>query len=251
METIDNISWEIREKIGILTLNSPPENYLARPAVLPLETLKRWTACEGLKGLLVYGAGKHFSGGGQPEHLFRMALSGENVAQDITAGKAVLEHLENLTIPVIAGIRGICFGGGLEIALACHIRFCAENALFAFPEVNHRILPGLAGTLRLTETTGFPRALTMILGGDMSDSTEALEMKLVDQIVPKSELFDHAFGLLIKMTHDRPLSVIHGVMNAMHNARNLSREEAMKEETRIFCMLVREEIRRTHENQEP
>jgi len=56
-------------------------------------------------------------------------------------GKALLDYISNLNIPVIAAIKGSCFGGGLEIALACHIRVCTQNAMFAFPEVNINLMP--------------------------------------------------------------------------------------------------------------
>jgi enoyl-CoA hydratase/carnithine racemase len=163
-------------------------------------------------------------------------------------GKTALNHLEGLTIPVVAAIQGICFGGGLEIALACHIRICSENALFAFPEINNGILPGLGGTVRFQELAGFPGSLKMILGGDMINAEDALELKLVDNIVPKSKLFDYTFNLLKKMTYERPLPVIHGVMQALQNARKLPRDEAMLRETRIFCELALAETERRTKN---
>ncbi|MEI7983715.1 MAG: enoyl-CoA hydratase-related protein, partial [Bacteroidota bacterium] len=133
-------------------------------------------------------------------------------------------------------------------ALACHIRICSENALFAFPEINSGILPGLGGTVRFQELAGFNESLKMILGGDMINAGVALEMKLVDQITPKDKLFSHSFNLLKKMTHDRPIGVIHGVMQALHNGRNLSLGDAMLEETRIFCKLAMAEAGRRYKN---
>lgn len=248
MEKIDKITWEIRDDIGIITLDNPPENYLVRPEFLPFDTLKKWTSYDYLKGILICGSGKHFSGGGKLENLYEMIKANEDIASRMEEGKAVLDHLENLTIPIVAAIQGICFGGGLEIALACHIRVCSENALFAFPEINSRILPGLGGTVRFNELAGFPGSLKMILGGDMINAEDALELKLVDHITPKAKLFDHTFNLLKKMTHDRPLEVIHGVMQALQNARKLSYLEAMQQETRIFCELALAEAGRRNKN---
>ena len=244
MKIMDNITWEIRDNIGILTLNNPPENYLDRPDFLPINILKQWTLDEGLKGVLVCAGGKHFSGGGKLENLFKMIRANEDVSARMEAGKSVLDHLENLNIPLVAAIQGICFGGGLEIALACHIRICSENALFAFPEINSGILPGLGGTVRVHELIGFPASMKMILGGDMINAGEALELKLIDYVTTKSGLFDHAFSLLKKMTYDRPLDVIHGVMQALQNSRKLSRQEAMLQETRIFCELALAEAKK-------
>lgn len=244
MEKSDKISWEIRKDIGIITLDNPPENYLENPEFIPLEVIKKWTSYDYLKGILICGAGKHFSGGGKLDNLFKMIRAKEDLGAKIDEGKAVLDHLENLDIPVISAIQGICFGGGLEIALASHIRICTENSLFAFPEINHSIIPGLGGTIRATELAGFRNSLKMIMAGDMINAEDAMEMNLVDYIVPKPKLFDFSFSLLQKMTQDRPLQVIHAVMKSLRNARTLPLKEAMKEETRLFCELALSESTR-------
>lgn len=238
MEKSEKISWEIRKDIGIITLDNPPENYLENPEFIPLEVIRKWTSYDYLKGILICGAGKHFSGGGKLDNLFRMIRAKEELGAKIDEGKAVLDHLENLDIPVISAIQGICFGGGLEIALASHIRVCTENSLFAFPEINHGIIPGLGGTVRATELAGFRNSLKMIMAGDMINAEDAMEMNIVDYIVPRAKLFDFSFSLLQKMTQDRPLPVIHAVMTALRNARTLPVKEAMKEETRLFCELA-------------
>jgi enoyl-CoA hydratase/carnithine racemase len=244
METINKISWEIRGDIGIITLDNPPENYLVQPEFVPLETLRKWTSYDYLKGIIVCGAGKHFSGGGKLENLFKMIRDKEDVAGIIGKGKSVLDHLENLDIPVVAAIQGICFGGGLEVALASHIRVCSENALFAFPEVNQGVMPGLGGSVRCLGKAGFPRALKFIMSGDMINAEDALEMHLVDFIVNKHKVFDFTYGFLQKLTRDRPLPVINAVMKALKNARTLSIQDAMKEETRMFCELALAEATR-------
>jgi enoyl-CoA hydratase/carnithine racemase len=243
MEIIDKISWEIRNGIGIITLDNPPENYLIQPEFVPLEVLKQWTSYEYLKGILICGAGKHFSGGGKLDQLFSMIRNQEDIGRKIDKGKEALSLLESLDIPVVAAIQGICFGGGLEIALACHIRVCSENTLFAFPEINQGLLPGLGGTVRFPETAGFFPSFRMMLSGDMIGAEEAMEIKLADYLVPRRKVVEFSFNLMQKMTRDRPVRVIHAVMRALRNARHLSREEAMREETRIFCELAIEEAR--------
>jgi len=244
METINKISWEIRNDIGIITLDNPPENYLFQPEFVAIDTLKKWTSYDYLKGIMICGAGKHFSGGGKLENLFRMISEQVNVGEKIAQGKAVLEHLENLDIPVVAAIQGICFGGGLEVALACHIRVCSENALFAFPEINQGVLPGLGGTTRCYQKAGFAKSVKLIMSGDMINAEDAREMQLVDFIVSKQKVFDFSFNFLQRLTKDRPLPVINAVMKALKNARTMSGEEAMKEETRLFCELALAEAKR-------
>jgi enoyl-CoA hydratase len=250
METINKISWEIRNDIGIITLDNPPENYLVQPEFVPIETLKKWTSYDYLKGIMICGAGKHFSGGGKLENLFTMIRNKEDINENMDKGKAVLDHIENLDIPVVAAIQGICFGGGLEVALSSHIRICSENALFAFPEINQGIIPGLGGTIRSLARMGFPRAMKLIMSGDMINAEDAQEMNLVDFIVSKHKVFDFSFSFLQRLTRDRPLPVINAVMKALKNARSLSIEEAMKEETRMFCELALAEAKRRNGSSE-
>jgi enoyl-CoA hydratase/carnithine racemase len=244
METINKISWEIKGDIGIITLDNPPENYLVQPEFVPLDTLRKWTSYDYLKGIIVCGAGKHFSGGGKLENLFKMIRNKEDIAEKIDKGKAVLDHIENLDIPVVAAIHGICFGGGLEVALASHIRICSANSLFAFPEINQGVLPGLGGSVRTTCKTGFPAALKLIMSGDMINAEDALELHLIDFISAKQNVFDYSFAFLQKLTRDRPLPVINAVMKALKNSRSLGIQEAMKEETRMFCELALSEAKR-------
>ena len=179
-----------------------------------------------------------------------MSHDEEIMESEINKGKALLRYVENLNIPVIAAIQGICFGGGLEIALSCHIRICSNNALFAFPESNQGIMPGLGGINSLREQISFPDALKFVLSGDMINAEEAKIMKLVDYIVPADDLITYSMTLLKKMTEERRLKVINYVMKALHNARSMSLEEAIKEETRMFCELAKEEMNRRTMNNE-
>jgi enoyl-CoA hydratase/carnithine racemase len=159
-------------------------------------------------------------------------------------GKTLLSYLENLDIPVVAAVSGICFGGGLEVALACHIRFCSENALFAFPETNHGLLPGLGGTVRLGEKLPVMESLRIILGGDMINAEEALTLNIVDLIVKDEDLLSYTKKFLTKITQDRPMNIIQAVMRAIKNARQPDQAEAMKEETRMFVRLAKIEAER-------
>ncbi len=240
-----NIMLEIKDEIGRVTIDYPPQNYLPGPEFMPIEDLRSWISRNNLKGLILSGTGRHFSAGARLEDIFSMS-NGEAMATEMKKGKDLLEFIANLNIPVIAAIQGACFGGGLEIALSAHIRISNAKALFAFPEVNHNLMPGLGGTLKITTQIPSFDSLMMVLGGDMVSAEEALAMKIVDQITPDPE--EYAFSLLKKMTEDRPMKVIQYVMQAIHNARRLPEAEALKEETRMFCELAREEgIRRKEE----
>ncbi|MBC8314449.1 MAG: enoyl-CoA hydratase/isomerase family protein [Bacteroidales bacterium] len=244
MESINRVEWEVREGIGIITLNNPPENYLYEPEFIPIKTLKKWTSNPKLKGLLIHGKGKHFSAGGDMTRLFEMIEEDLAIRQKMEAGDRVIKHLIELDLPMVAAIHGVCFGGGLELALACHIRIAGEQSLFALPETSHGLLPGLGGTVRLPPVVGEARSLQMILSGDMINSEEARLIKLIDFIVPRNEVFEYAYRLIHKMTGNLSIRVIRAVIRAFRNAATMPAEEAISEETRIFCELAREEAKR-------
>ncbi|HIC95504.1 TPA: enoyl-CoA hydratase, partial [Candidatus Bipolaricaulota bacterium] len=108
---------------------------------------------------------------------------------------------EGMEIPVIAAIHGFCLGGGLELALACHFRIAAENAVFGQPEINLGIIPGFGGTQRLARTIGLGRALEMILTGNNVMARAAEQWGLVNKVVPEEDLLQEArafAGMLMK-----------------------------------------------------
>lgn len=102
-------------------------------------------------------------------------------------GKIAFGRLEELNIPTIAAINGLCLGGGLELALCCDFRIALAKARFAQSEVNIGIIPGWGGTLRLPRVIGQANALRMILSGEMISAKDAIEMNLISKLVPNGE----------------------------------------------------------------
>jgi enoyl-CoA hydratase len=232
---------KIEGYIGFLILKNPPQNYLLEPEFIPLAELDHWITVNKLKGLVISGEGRHFSGGAYLDSVFDLAASGDQMEERMNRGKKLLEYINDLNIPVVAAIHGICFGGGLEIALTCHIRFCSENALFAFPESNQGLMPGLNGIQMLREKISFRDSLEMILGGDMINAEEALSLKIVDKVVKDEDPSSYATHFLRKITEGRDHKIINYVMEALRNASRLPAKEAMKIETWMFCDLARSE----------
>ncbi|MCK9219794.1 MAG: enoyl-CoA hydratase/isomerase family protein [Bacteroidales bacterium] len=244
MTHVPNISFEIINDIGIISLGNPPSNKLEQPEFIPLEQFHEWIQDESVKALIITGEGKNFSSGGNLKEIFHQTQDPERLAFGMNAGKELLEAINDLLIPSIAAINRVCFGGGLEIALACHIRVASENALLAFPEINSNLMPGLGGTIRLPEIIGLSQATRVILGGDIVNASDAKSMGLVDFLAQKDHAFEYAFSLARKMTIDRPVKVINAIMKSLKNAATLSPTEAMKDETRLFCMLAINEAER-------
>ena len=137
--------------------------------------------------VILTGAGpKAFVAGADIAELAVMDVLG---AKKIShAGQGALAAIENLGKPVIAMINGYAFGGGLETALACHVRTMAEGTQIGLPEVGLGIFPGFGGTQRLPRVIGRGRALEMILTGDPIDAETALRYGLVNRVAPADEL---------------------------------------------------------------
>jgi enoyl-CoA hydratase len=237
METSNITSWERIGDIGILSISNDKKNYLDQPDFIDLEKLKIWSNEEGLKGIIIRGIGRNFSAGADIENLQELAKDQNNLFDKMNSGKKILDYIENLNIPVIAAINGACFGGGLEIALACNMRISSEKALFAFPEANHGLIPGLGGTYRLTQLLG-KKTFEVILDADLINANEAKDLGLIDYISETKNAFDFAKEKLENMISERSVEVIHSVMQAVNNAYNLDKDEALKAETELFCKLA-------------
>jgi enoyl-CoA hydratase/carnithine racemase len=233
-----NYVWEKTGAIGVLSLHNPPENFISEPEFIDIEQIRDILTDKALKGLIINGTGRHFSAGANLDNLRQMARDEALLHKKISGGKDLIIQIRNLNIPVVASIRGVCFGAGLEIALACHIRVCSENALFAFPEANHGIMPGLGGTVMLSKLIGEGKSAEIILTGEIVNSQKAVELKLADYAVPVKELKPFSLNLLERMTSDREIEVIHSVMRSINNSQNLPFENALREETKLFCALV-------------
>ncbi|MBS1904454.1 MAG: enoyl-CoA hydratase/isomerase family protein [Bacteroidetes bacterium] len=122
-------------------------------------------------------------------------------------GQSVFSLIESSPKPFIAAVNGFALGGGSELALACHIRICSENAKFGQPEVNLGIIPGYGGTQRLTRILGRTLATDLILTGRQMDAREALEQGMVARVVPLGELITTANQMAATIASKAPLAV--------------------------------------------
>ena len=250
MNNAQQVLFEVKGHTGIISLNSPPGNELLRPDFISVAQFLDWSSRPEIRGMVIRGAGRHFSSGANLEELFRLASDKDFLMERMDAGKELLNAISTLNIPVMAQISGICFGGGLEIALACHLRICSENALFAFPEINRNLLPGMGGTTRLCALIGQSRGLSLLLSGDTLNASDALQWGLVDDCTTKTDLDDEVMKRMDKLTGDRPRRVVEHVMQAWQNSRVLSFQEALQEETRLFYELAKDELKRRKSEQE-
>lgn len=153
-------------------------------------------ASDEVRGIILAGAGeKAFVAGADiGEFASFSADQGQALAREGQA--TVFDVIYHATKPIVAAINGFALGGGLELALACHIRVAASHAKFGLPEVSLGLIPGYGGTQRLPELVGRGRALEIILTGDMITATEALDYGILNYVVEPPELLVKARNIV-------------------------------------------------------
>lgn len=205
---MNNLLCEIDNNIGLVTVNRPKSlNALNPETLIELEALFRELAQKDeLTGVILTGAGdKAFVAGADISAMQDYdVLAGREFGR---LGHRALNAVAALPQPVIGAINGFALGGGCELALACDIRICSENAKFGQPEVNLGVIPGFGGTQRLPRLVGTGQALELMLTGDMIDAQEACRIGLVNRVVAQDELIDHCFGIMEKIGQKGPLAI--------------------------------------------
>jgi enoyl-CoA hydratase len=127
-----------------------------------------------------------------------LAAEGQKIMFDVVA---------NLNKPVIAAVNGFALGGGLELAMACHVRIASDNARMGLPEVSLGVIPGYGGTQRLSQLAGKGKAMEMILTAGMIDAAEAYRIGLVNQVVSQEELLESCRKMAGKMLRNSPMAM--------------------------------------------
>jgi 2-oxoglutaroyl-CoA hydrolase len=167
---------------------------------------------EGVRFAILTGAGGSFTAGGDiPGFLERSPWHVSRLADNVAAP-------ERCTKPVIAALRGYCFGVGLELALACDFRLAADDAQLGFPEVTIGMIPGSGGTQRLARLIGLGRAKDVIMRGRRIDADEALALGIVTQVVAPEELDGAVARLIDELARHSPLALAMAkrVLNQAH-----------------------------------
>ncbi|MGH7738815.1 MAG: enoyl-CoA hydratase-related protein [bacterium] len=208
------INTVIEGKVATITINRAPVNALSAEVLGELEVV-----LDGLAGnpdakvLVITGNGPVFVAGADIKEFTQ--LSGPEEGKKATArGQNVFMKIERLGKPVIAAINGVCLGGGMELAMACHIRICSDRARLGQPEINLGIIPGFGGTQRMARLAGKAKAIEWILTGDMIAPQDAKAAGLVNHVVPESEVLRQAQGMAKKIAM-KPAVAIAQALKAM------------------------------------
>ncbi len=209
MMELKSLLLDIKDRIATITINRPKAlNAINKDVMSELDYLFSEGGLEfkSLSGIIITGSGdKAFIAGAD---ITEFTDLDEKTGYDKSkAGHDVFNKIENCSVPVLAAINGFSLGGGNELAMACHIRICSDNAKFGQPEVNLGLTPGYGGTQRLIQYLGKGRAMQLLLTGDMIDAHEALNYGLVTHVTTLEELPLTALKILTKISRKGPEAI--------------------------------------------
>lgn len=204
-----SVEVTVENGVATVTLNRPEAMNAVDPDMRQLlhRVWARVASDDAIRVAIITGAGERaFCTGSDlkrtmpSDDAFARTLFGQEQTGAINAGLTMDK-------PLIAAVNGYAMGGGMELALACDIRICADNAQFALSEVKVGSLPGSGGTQRLPRTVPMSDAMLMLLTGDRVDAPEAYRLGLVSKVVPLDRLMEAAQEIARKIADNAPLSV--------------------------------------------
>jgi enoyl-CoA hydratase len=219
--TYQQLITEIKEQVLYITINRPEKlNALNKEVLIEIaDAIASAKSDAEVRGIIITGAGeKAFVAGADISEFQHYDLAqGKELARK--GHQNVFNAIENCGKPVIAAVNGFALGGGLELAMACHIRIASENAKLGLPEVTLGLIPGYGGTQRLTQLVGKGRAIELITTAEMISAAKALEIGLVNYVVPQIDLINKAEEILSKVKQRAPLAVASAIkaINAASN----------------------------------
>lgn len=207
--TFENILLEKENKISVITINRPQSlNALNAQTIKELSTaLDTLNDDKETRVIIITGSGeKSFVAGADikefsdfnTEKAEELARNGQNI---------LFNKIENLSKPVIAAVNGFALGGGLELAMSCHIRYASENAKLGLPEVTLGLIPGYGGTQRLPKLVGKGLANELIFSAKMISAERAKEIGLVNDVFTLEELLAKSKELATQISRNSPLGI--------------------------------------------
>ena len=204
-----NLLWEQRSSILFLTLNRESKLNALNRATLAELHFAIFDALQekSIRGIIITGAGtKAFAAGADIAELKDLTPDeGTNLSRE-THSK-VFDLIENSTKPIIAAINGYALGGGLELAMACHIRLASVGAKMGLPELTLGLIPGYGGTQRLPKLVGKSKAFEIILSSEMISADYAKEIGLISYVTEQEELLSRCEDLMKKIVANPPIAI--------------------------------------------
>ena len=235
---LDNLLIERDGAVAVVTVNRP--KVLNALNTQTLDELRRVILDlkhdDEVRAVVLTGAGeKSFVAGADINELATQTPT--TGREHAIAGQHVLDLIEHMGKPVIAAINGFALGGGCELAMACTIRLAADTAKLGQPEINLGLIPGYAGTQRLTRLVGRGRALELLLTGDSITAQEAHRLGLVNRVIPAAELMAEAKKLAAALAAKAPIAIRY-ILEAVHKGLEMPFPQAQIFEATLFGLVA-------------
>ena len=229
---MDTVKLDIRDRIAVITINRPEKrNALSLEVREDLyQRLKEVDSREDIRAAIITGAGEAFVAGADIASMKDYTV--EDALEASRNGSRIFSFIENMKIPVIAAINGWALGGGCELALACDIRICSDDARFGQTEVKIGIIPGYGANIRLPRLIGAGKAKELIYTGRIIDAAEAERIGLVNSVVSKEDLMDEAIKLAGRISKG-PAS-INLAKQAINRAFDLEMNDALELSSKLY-----------------
>lgn len=227
------LNWTQQNNIATITIDSPPANALSSKLLKELsDVLNEIETNEDIRAIIIHGSGRFFSAGADIKEFTSLGSSDEY--GDLSkSGQQLMDRIEKFPKPIIAAIHGAALGGGLELAMACHMRIVTENAKLGLPELQLGIIPGFAGTQRLPRYVGVAKAFEMMFTSQPITGKEAVQLGLANHAVKDEELVEFAFKLAEKIAKKSPTSV-RAVIELLNNAKTEQFYKSVEKEAELF-----------------
>ncbi|WP_461532559.1 enoyl-CoA hydratase/isomerase family protein [Sinomicrobium sp.] len=234
MEEYENIYVEEDARVAFITIDRPEKlNALNRATIAELhEAFEDCDQDPDIRAIVITGSGeKAFVAGADISEFSDFSVR-EGSALAAKGQSLLFDYVEQLSTPVIAAINGFALGGGLELAMACHLRVASSNAKMGLPEVSLGVIPGYGGTQRLPQLVGKGKALEMIVTAGMIDAEEAKSWGLVNHVVAPDELSAFCESLAQKISKNSPVAIA-AAIRAVNSGFKYD-EDGFKTEIEIF-----------------
>ncbi len=233
-----NCSYEVdKDGIAVMTIDNPPMNTLGYKTRADIAAcILQAVADTRVRVILLTGKGRAFVAGADIEEIKGLKTI-DDVLDFANRGYRLMNTIEDADKPIIAVINGFCLGGGLELAMSCHMRIASKAARLGLPEINLGIMPGFAGTQRLPRIVGKAKALEMILSGSHYSASEAGDMGLVNKVVEHDSLTDEARRFARTIASKGRLAVS-AVIDAVSSGLEVTFEEGLLIEAENFARVT-------------
>ena len=234
--SFETLIVEDRGAIRVITVNRADKlNALNEMTLTELDAAFAAAAeAAGVRVVVLTGAGpKAFVAGAD---IAQMTTLSPIQARDFSRlGQGLMRRIEGLGKPVIAMVNGFALGGGMELAMACHLRIASDNAKLGQPEINLGLIPGFGGTQRLLRLAGRSAALELCLLGQAIDAQRALALNLVTRVFPLAELDAETMKLASQLAVAAP-QALRGILDAITIGGEAGLEAGLDYESQCFAL---------------